>query len=142
MTEEIMKVSKKHCEGRVVSVLEGGYNINSGVVSSFAQSVFTHVKFLNIGLRKNEESENSKIKKKREFLNDLGNYRRSKKQKLLENDSANEIDDKASNYVFRKRKHNKRFEKAKDKKKDESFPLNNGDINEGKDKNDSEILSK
>ena len=142
MTEEIMKVSKKHCEGRVVSVLEGGYNINSGVVSSFAQSVFTHVKFLNIGLRKNEESENSKLKKKREFLNDLGNYRRSKKQKLLENDSANEIDDKASNYVFRKRKHNKRFEKAKDKKKDESFPLNNGDINEGKDKNDSEILSK
>ena len=137
-----MKVSKKHCEGRVVSVLEGGYNINSGVVSSFAQSVFTHVKFLNIGLRKNEESENSKLKKKREFLNDLGNYRRSKKQKLLENDSANEIDDKASNYVFRKRKHNKRFEKAKDKKKDESFPLNNGDINEGKDKNDSEILSK
>ena len=87
-------------------------------------------------------SENSKLKKKREFLNDLGNYRRSKKQKLLENDSANEIDDKASNYVFRKRKHNKRFEKAKDKKKDESFPLNNGDINEGKDKNDSEILSK
>jgi acetoin utilization deacetylase AcuC-like enzyme len=34
------------CNGRVVSVLEGGYNINGGVVSAFARSVEAHVRGL------------------------------------------------------------------------------------------------
>lgn len=34
------------CSGRVVSVLEGGYNINGGVVSAFARSVEAHVRGL------------------------------------------------------------------------------------------------
>ncbi len=34
------------CNGRVVSVLEGGYNINGGFVSAFARSVEAHVRGL------------------------------------------------------------------------------------------------
>lgn len=34
------------CSGRVVSVLEGGYNINGGFVSAFARSVAAHVRSL------------------------------------------------------------------------------------------------
>jgi hypothetical protein len=34
------------CNGRVVSVLEGGYNINGGLVSAFARSVAAHVRGL------------------------------------------------------------------------------------------------
>lgn len=34
------------CHGRVVSVLEGGYNLNGGLVSAFARSVAAHVRAL------------------------------------------------------------------------------------------------
>ena len=50
ITQQIQFVANKFCKGRVVSVLEGGYNIYSGLISSFAQSVFTHARFLNLGL--------------------------------------------------------------------------------------------
>lgn len=153
MTEEIMKVSKKHCEGRVISVLEGGYNINSGVVSSFAQSVYTHVKFLNIGLKKNEELElKSKFKRKREFLTDRVNFKRSKKQKLLENDvlnnndSTTEIEKKCMNtsgYVFRKRKNDRRNDEVLDKTiKMNEDSLHNTSFSEEKQRNDDNISSK
>ena len=34
------------CNGRVVSVLEGGYNLQGGIVSPFARSVAAHVRAL------------------------------------------------------------------------------------------------
>ena len=40
ITQQIQMLANKHCNGRVVSVLEGGYNVSTGLVSSFAQSVF------------------------------------------------------------------------------------------------------
>jgi hypothetical protein len=81
MTEELMKIAKKYSEGRLISVLEGGYNINSGVVSSFAQSVMTHTKFINICANKNSEECRifTKIKRKREFERDSENYKNLKK---------------------------------------------------------------
>ena len=41
-----MKVANACCEGRVVSVLEGGYKIHGGIVSPFARSVASHVRGL------------------------------------------------------------------------------------------------
>ena len=38
--------SDRCCAGRVVSVLEGGYNIKGGPVSVFARSVAAHVRML------------------------------------------------------------------------------------------------
>lgn len=39
-------MANKCCEGRIVSVLEGGYRIQGGVVSAFSRSVAAHVKAL------------------------------------------------------------------------------------------------
>ncbi|WP_310564079.1 histone deacetylase family protein [Hydrogenophaga sp.] len=41
VTQELMKVADKHCKGRVISCLEGGY-----VLSSLARSVAAHVRVL------------------------------------------------------------------------------------------------
>jgi acetoin utilization deacetylase AcuC-like enzyme len=46
MTEEIMTIANRHCEGRIVSVLEGGYNTRAGYFSPLAQSVLAHVNAL------------------------------------------------------------------------------------------------
>ena len=83
ITEEIMRVANVFANGKVVSVLEGGYNINSGVISSFAQSVMAHTKFLNICLNKNKENLNvlSRTKRKREYIKDLENFKFCKKSR-------------------------------------------------------------
>jgi len=46
LTEQIIKVANTCCNGRVVSVLEGGYKIHGGIVSPFARSVASHVRAL------------------------------------------------------------------------------------------------
>eukprot|EP00878_Enallax_costatus_P016221 GHUV01017014.1.p1 GENE.GHUV01017014.1~~GHUV01017014.1.p1 ORF type:complete len:704 (+),score=270.00 GHUV01017014.1:1195-3306(+) len=46
LTDQIVQVANRCCNGRVVSVLEGGYNINGGFVSAFARSVAAHVRGL------------------------------------------------------------------------------------------------
>lgn len=43
LTNEIVKVANTVCEGRVVSVLEGGYRIHGKTVSPFGRSVAAHV---------------------------------------------------------------------------------------------------
>ena len=50
ITQQIQFVANKFCKGRVVSVLEGGYNVSTGIVSSFAQSAFVHTRFLNLSI--------------------------------------------------------------------------------------------
>ena len=42
----IFKVANKCCQGRLVSVLEGGYRIQGGIVSAFGRSVAGHVRAL------------------------------------------------------------------------------------------------
>jgi acetoin utilization deacetylase AcuC-like enzyme len=46
ITDELVKIANSCCDGRVVSVLEGGYKIQGGVSSAFAQSVASHVRAL------------------------------------------------------------------------------------------------
>jgi len=46
MTEEIMTIANRHCDGRIVSVLEGGYNTRAGYFSPLAQSTLAHVNAL------------------------------------------------------------------------------------------------
>ena len=41
VTEQLCALAKKHCNGRVVSTLEGGYNLEA-----LARSAVTHVKAL------------------------------------------------------------------------------------------------
>ncbi|TNV84621.1 hypothetical protein FGO68_gene13956 [Halteria grandinella] len=46
LTSELQKVANYCCQGRLVSVLEGGYNTNLGPISPLAQSVAYHVRAL------------------------------------------------------------------------------------------------
>ena len=46
VTGELVKVANSCCGGRIVSVLEGGYRLNGGLVSAFARSVAAHVRAL------------------------------------------------------------------------------------------------
>ena len=47
ITEQLVKISNlPECDGRLVSVLEGGYKIQGRVVSAFARSVAAHVRAL------------------------------------------------------------------------------------------------
>ncbi|KAL7559181.1 hypothetical protein ACA910_013189 [Epithemia clementina (nom. ined.)] len=54
LTEQLIKVANTCCEGRIISVLEGGYKIHGGIVSPFARSVASHVRALVDGGRSRE----------------------------------------------------------------------------------------
>ena len=55
LTQQLVKVANTCCEGRIVSVLEGGYKIHGGLVSPFARSVASHVRGLVDGSAVNRE---------------------------------------------------------------------------------------
>jgi len=42
ITKELQKLANLHCEGRIISVLEGGYNVKGGLLSPLAQSISFH----------------------------------------------------------------------------------------------------
>lgn len=46
VTENLVKIANQCCQGRIVSVLEGGYNTNAGPISPLAQSIQFHVRAL------------------------------------------------------------------------------------------------
>ncbi|KAL4440406.1 hypothetical protein ABPG75_003407 [Micractinium tetrahymenae] len=46
ITEQLVQVANRCCNGRIVSCLEGGYRIQGALVSAFARSVAAHVKAL------------------------------------------------------------------------------------------------
>lgn len=54
VTEQLVKVANSCCNGRIVSVLEGGYRIHGGIVSPFAKSVANHVRGLMDGCNSRE----------------------------------------------------------------------------------------
>merc|ERR1712176_47213 len=49
VTEQLVRLANSCCNGRIVSVLEGGYKIHGGIVSPFARSVASHVRVLQEG---------------------------------------------------------------------------------------------
>eukprot|EP00884_Botryococcus_braunii_P022188 jgi/Botrbrau1/8653/Bobra.0087s0008.2 len=66
LTEQIVMVANKCCQGRIVSVLEGGYRIQGGVVSAFSRSVAAHIKALQDPNSQVWNEEDAKIERKRE----------------------------------------------------------------------------
>ena len=99
ITRQIQFVANKFCNGRVVSILEGGYNISAGLVSSFAQSVFTHARFLNLSLNMFQcyDIKLSGLKRKYEMNDDIEHFYKFNKcgNKIKRNgNSINEEDSK------------------------------------------------
>jgi hypothetical protein len=54
VTEQLVKIANSCCNGRIISVLEGGYKVHGGIVSPFARSVAAHVRAFVDGGRSRE----------------------------------------------------------------------------------------
>ena len=83
ITEQIQFVANKYAEGRVVSVLEGGYNVSTGLISSFAQSALTHARFMNLSVNMCQcfDVKLTGIKRKYELEDEMNIYNKNNKVK-------------------------------------------------------------
>lgn len=81
ITQQVQYVAHKFCGDRLVSILEGGYNVTTGIISSFAQSVFTHARYLNISVNMFHcfDAKMTGTKRKIERENELKNYMATRK---------------------------------------------------------------
>ena len=97
ITQQIQFIANKYSNGRVVSVLEGGYNVSSGLVSSFAQSAFFHARFLNSSINMFHcfEVKLSGMKRKYDDEPDILDKSNKNKNKVKKNDKSrhDDIDD-------------------------------------------------
>ena len=121
IAQQLQFVANKFCKGKMVCVLEGGYNINTGIISSFAQSAFYFTRFMNIGanmlqchdvkltsnkraIQYNEEMElynlahnSKKIKTSEKSLEDINKEEKDKKEENNEEIKEKDNDDKKNN---------------------------------------------
>ena len=92
ITQQMQFVANKFCKGRLISILEGGYNNNAGVISPFIQSVFTHARFLNLSLNMFQISDIKLTGIKRQPQNiDANDNKPEKNDKEINNEINNEI---------------------------------------------------
>ena len=92
LTEQLQFVANHYSNGKMISILEEGYNIKSGIISSFAQSVFTHVRYLNLAVNMdyNFDEKLNKNMRKSEYENDLEIFKKIERFKNDEN--VNKVD--------------------------------------------------
>ena len=84
LTEQLVKVANTCCNGRIVSVLEGGYRIHGGIVSPFARSVASHVRALVDGGNSRELYDRSENEWESQFERDMTEERERKRQIRME----------------------------------------------------------
>lgn len=84
VTEQLVRIANTCCNGRIVSVLEGGYKIHGGIVSPFARSVASHVRALVDGGRSRELYDLQDCEWESQFEKHLIEERERKRQQKLE----------------------------------------------------------
>jgi hypothetical protein len=84
LTEQLVRMANTCCNGRIVSVLEGGYKIHGGIVSPFARSVAAHVRALADGGRSRELYDLQDGEWESQFERHLVDERERKRQQKLE----------------------------------------------------------
>jgi acetoin utilization deacetylase AcuC-like enzyme len=84
VSEQLVKVANTCCNGRVISVLEGGYKIHGGIVSPFARSVASHVRALADGGRSRELFDPQDCEWESQFEQSLYERRERKKEQERE----------------------------------------------------------
>ena len=84
VTEQIVRIANTCCNGRVVSVMEGGYKIHGGIVSPFARSVASHVRALTDGGKSRELYDLQDGEWESQFERHLIEERERKRQQKLE----------------------------------------------------------
>ena len=97
LTQQLQFVADHYSKKMMISILEEGYNIKSGIISSFAQCVFTHVRYLNLAANMDYifDIKLKKDKRKSEYENDLQNFKKIERFKNVDlkdnkNDKGNE----------------------------------------------------
>lgn len=84
VTEQLVRLANTCCNGRIVSVLEGGYKIHGGIVSPFARAVASHVRALVDGGRSRELYDRQDGEWESQFERHLIDERERKRQQKLE----------------------------------------------------------
>jgi len=83
-TEQLVRLANTCCNGRIVSVLEGGYKIHGGIVSPFARAVASHVRALVDGGKSRELYDLQDGEWESQFERHLIDERERKRQQKLE----------------------------------------------------------
>jgi len=84
VTEQLIKVANKCCNGRIISVLEGGYKIHGGIVSPFARSVASHVRALADGGNSRELYDKEEAEWEGKFERDIVEEREKRRKFRME----------------------------------------------------------
>ncbi|KAL3936097.1 MAG: hypothetical protein SGBAC_008516 [Bacillariaceae sp.] len=84
VTAQLVRIANTCCNGRIVSVLEGGYKIHGGIVSPFARSVAAHVRSLVDGGSSRELYDAQDGEWESQFERHLIDERERKRQQKLE----------------------------------------------------------
>lgn len=84
ITLQLARLANTCCEGRLVSVLEGGYNLTGGIVSPFARSVKAHVSMLNAANHLHEQYDQSYYEKESAREQAILEERERKRQQKIE----------------------------------------------------------
>mmetsp|Transcript_10938 Transcript_10938/g.20438 ORF Transcript_10938/g.20438 Transcript_10938/m.20438 type:complete len:1088 (-) Transcript_10938:56-3319(-) len=84
LTEQLVKVANTCCNGRIISVLEGGYRIHGGIVSPFARSVACHVRGLMEGGNSRELYDSAESEWESRFEREMIEERERKRQLRME----------------------------------------------------------
>jgi acetoin utilization deacetylase AcuC-like enzyme len=84
VTEQLVRIANSCCNGRIVSVLEGGYKIHGGIVSPFARSVAAHVRSLVDGASSRELYDLKDGEWESQFERHLIDERERKRQQKIE----------------------------------------------------------
>ena len=92
IAEQIQFVANKVCNGRVVAVLEGGYNVNTGIISPFIQSVFSFIRHMNIAINVLDHFEGKITSHKRDDLynEEMEIYKKYFKEEIKEEEEEKE----------------------------------------------------
>ena len=91
IAEQIQFVANKTCNGKVVAVLEGGYNVNTGIISPFVQSVFKFIRHMNVGINILQDFDWKLTNHKREDLynEEMELYKNKFKEELENEEKGN-----------------------------------------------------
>lgn len=85
-TNCILSISHSYCNDRIISILEGGYNVNGRGLSPFASSVSSHVRCLKRDYNLNYNKEEFKIiKEVDDIKNESKPYINLRKRKMEDN---------------------------------------------------------
>jgi len=84
VTDQLIKIANTCCNGRIVSVLEGGYKIHGGIVSPFARSVASHVRSMVDGGRSRELYDSQDGEWESQFERHLIDERERKRQQKID----------------------------------------------------------